>query len=238
MPKSISTFFLVLATSVGMVFTFPTSSAQTVVNTTAQSSVGHEAARLHSTLAPLTMHERRAVFSGLTSQMKSELWKAHFRSYLSKPDITDAQKDAIQSALAWVEPRLYDIPKDSLEFEESVNKPLQRLEQRFKEVFPRELAREILYLLGGPEPKMQAGATVTSPVQVTKVSSLVGDKKAPAAKSKPCNMAGVSCGCTTRSDWCPEWYDCHNEGCSPHCCCGTMFFYMCDGECHAALPPQ
>lgn len=239
MRKNMLALLTVLTISVSTVFAFTTSPVQSGVNQQAQSRVEQEAARLYSTLAPLTMSERRKVFSESSSEMKSELWKAHFRSYLSKSDLTDAQKEVIQSALSWVSPRHYDIPKDSPEFEENVHKPAQRLEQKFKEVFSRELAREIVSLLGGPEPKTVGAATATSQPVVRKIASSVENKKASGvSKSKPGAVSqSPTCNCSTASDYCGEWYECHNEGCRRPFwdMCGFMGLYTCNGECHAVI---
>lgn len=204
---------------VSPVFVSTTSSAQTVANQRAQTSVEQEAARLYSTLAPLSMNDRKEVFIGLTSELKSEVWKAHLRSYVSKhPELTEKQKEAVQSAIALVTPRLFEISEDSPEWQKNVDEPIQRLERKVLEVFSREAARELLTVLGGPEPKQ------ANPVLIKKTS----------LKLKPISR-GVqpdpTCTCSTRDDWCPQDYTCIPDPCARTWPCGTFFSRVCNGMC-------
>lgn len=157
MQRNILVLFVMLVMSVGLGFAFTTSLTQTVTAQQTQGRVEQEAIRLYRTLSSLSMSSRRSLFNALTPELKSELWKVHLRSYLSKhPDFTEQQRDTIQSAIALITPQLYEIPKDSPEWQTNVHEPLQRLTQKFLEVFPREVARELLTVLGGPDPQQES----------------------------------------------------------------------------------
>jgi hypothetical protein len=224
MRKNILALLLSLVISVSQSFAFTTSLAQTSGNRQEQSRIEQEAAKLYNTLASLSLSERRTLFRGLTSELKSEIWKTHLRSYLSKhPDLKDEQKEVIQRAITFMNPELYDIPRDSPEFLEKVHRPMQLLEEQLLQVFSRDVAREILSVPGGPEPKQEENPTL--PPVVSKKTSLVSKLNSPKVRS------AEECGCSSRSDWCPQDLSCHNLGCSPRCCCGSMWLYTCNGEC-------
>src|SRR5947209_1303979 len=108
--------------SVSLGFAFTASLAQTGIDQHAQSKDEQEAARLYATLPSLSMRDRKVLFNGLTPELKSELWKAHLRLYLSKhPDFTEKQEAAVQGAIALLTPRLFDIPQNSPDWQANVH---------------------------------------------------------------------------------------------------------------------
>ena len=219
MRKNISGLFVTLVMSVSLGLGFTASLAQTGVDQYAQSKDEQEAARLYTTLPSLSMRDRKALFNGLTPELKSELWKAHLRLYLSKHlDFTEKQRAAVQGAIALITPRLFDIPQDSPDWQTNVHEPIQRLMRKILEVFPREVARELLTFLGGPEPQQESNLMLTK-------------KDLPAFKPISRSVAQRDCTCSTRSDWCSGETECLAGNCQATRGCGTFWLYSCNGEC-------
>jgi hypothetical protein len=224
MRKDIRVLFVSLLMSVTVVFAFSSPLPQAGDNKQAEDRINEEAARLYNTLSSLSMDDRRALFNGLTPEFKSALWKMHFKSYLSKhPDLTEKQREAIQSAIALATPQLFEISPDSPEWQTKAKEPLDRLTQQFLEVFPREVARELLAVLGGPEPKQESN------LPLIKKTSL---KFRPIIRNA---TQDVSCGCSTSSDWCSGESECLTDDCKQHRGCGTFFFFTCDGRCFVVI---
>lgn len=118
MWKNILVFLVLLVVSVSLVFLPATSLAQTPEQP-AQSEIEEKAVRIYSNLSFLSISERKALFQELTPELKSEIWRVQLRSYLSKhPDLTDKQRQAIESMIAFLKPQFYEIPQDSPEWEE------------------------------------------------------------------------------------------------------------------------
>ena len=154
MRKSILFFIALIVLNITVGSAFTTASAQTGVSNQTQSVDEQEAAKLYSNISSLPVSERKAFYRNLTPEQKSGLWKAQLRQYLSShPELTDSQKEVIQSAIAFITPQLFAIPLDNPEWQTKVDLPVQRLEKRFLEVFTREVVRELLTVPGGPEPQ-------------------------------------------------------------------------------------
>lgn len=204
MRKSI---IILLVNIVILGFNFTVSLSQTTVQGQTQSAVEQEASKLYSDLSLLSVSERKQLYIDLTPELKSELWKVQLRLYLLKnSDLTNQQKKAIEEAIIFIKPQFYKIAPDSTDWEEKVNKPVQLLEKRILEVFPREAVREFLTNLGGS--KSQASLN-PSPL-----------------------AAPENCDCSSRSDWCGEGTSCENTSeCRITQFCGTLGLYICNGVC-------
>ena len=151
MRKNILVLLALLVMSVSLNFHFTTSLAQTAEQPV-QSAIEVEAKRIYSNLNVLSIRERKAFYQELTPELKSEVWRVQLRSFLSKhPDLTDKQRQSIESLIVFLTPQVYEIPQDSPGWEEKVNNPLQNITKRINEVFPREVVRELLTVLGGSE---------------------------------------------------------------------------------------
>lgn len=219
MPKNIRVLLVSLLMSVAVGFAFSAPLPQAGDNKQAAGRINEEAARIYNTLSSLSMDDRRVLFRGLTPEFKSALWRVHLKLYLSKhPDVTERQRETILSAIDLATPQLFEIPQDSPEWQTKVNEPLQRLTQQFLEVFAREVARELLAVLGGPEPKQEANP------QLIKKTSLT-------FKAISRSVQNPSCTCSTGSDWCSGETECWNDGCREAFGCGTLFVFRCDGRC-------
>lgn len=193
--------------------------AQTSNNQQAQSRVEQEAVSLYSSLSSLSMDDRKELFGGLTSELKSELWKVHLKSYIAKhPSLTEKQRSAIHDIIALLTPNLYEISPDTAEGQK-VHSQFRLVTQRLLEVFPREVARELLNALGGSEN------------QISKKKPMANQRISLVLKpNKEANQAS-SCTCNRSSDWCPSDYTCIDDGCTQARRCGTMWWYTCDGVC-------
>lgn len=151
MRKGILVLLVLVGMSVSLGLQFTTAFAQTAEQP-AQSEIEEQAARIYNNLYLLSIRDRKELFSGLTPELKSELWKVHYRSYLARhPDLTGDQKQAIDAAIVHFTPEAYQIPEGSLEWEEKVHKPIQLVTKRIFEVFPPEVARELVTVLGDPD---------------------------------------------------------------------------------------
>lgn len=223
MRKNFLTLLVSLVMSANLCFAFTTQSPQTGDKKHPERSIAEEATRIYSTLSSLTLKDRKTIFLGLTPEIKSELWKAHLKSYLSKhPDLTQKQTEAIQSLIAFVTPQLFNIPDSNPDFQTKIQEPLEQLTQKLLEVFSPKVAHELLEVLGGPEPQ--------------KVST---EKISLALKSNPRSALQPDCTCATRSDLCAFWYGEHYRcefGGLDSCQwtaggCGRFWLSSCDGMC-------
>lgn len=246
MRKNILILIVLLVMSVISGFHFTTSLAQTA-KPQAQSAIKEEAARIYSSLSLFSKSDRRAFYKEFKPEIKSELWKIQFRSYLSKhSELTDKQRQVIEDGIAFVTPEIYKIPQDSPEWEEKVDKPAQLLKEKMLEVFPREAAKELLTVLGGSVSPVSlnirrinfvpgisdAGCNGTG--QATS-SELM--RKSIKTQSQSFRIISASfdgpetCDCSTRSDWCPEGTSCTALSCQQAQFCGTAGLYICNGLC-------
>ncbi len=247
--------------SVSLIFHPTTSLAQTAEQP-AQSEIEEKAVRIYSNLSLLSISERKALFQGLTPELKSEIWRVQLRSFLSKhPDLTDKQRQAIESLIVFLKPQVYEIPQDSPEWEEKVNKPLQNLTKRIYELFPSEVARELLNVLGGSESAVSlnvrrinfvpgiGGPGCASTKQETnswlpkkkiqtpqlfKQTSVSFKKEGCNCNNKKISVSFVSepCTCSIKSPGnCFPGTVCEYQGCSVRAFCGEAFLYICNGEC-------
>jgi len=232
--------------SISLVF-HPTTSLAQRAEQSAQIEIEEKAARIYSNLSLLSMSDRKAFYKELTPKLKSELWKVQLRSYLSKhPDLTDKQKQAIKSLIAFLTPQVYEISLDSPDWEEAVNKPIQNLTKRILEVFPREVARDLLTILGGSESPAALNFRRISFISGLNDSGCANTKQEtnswlPKDKIKieqqPFKKISANlddpedCDCSTRSDWCLFGSECEQESCQQQQFCGTAFLYICNGLC-------
>lgn len=248
---------ILLVTSIILGFSFTNSLAQTTAEQQAQSVIEQEAARLYNNLSLLSINDRKSVYSSLTPELKSELWKVQSRSYLSKhSDLTDEQKKAIADAIVFIRPEFYKIPPDSPDWEEKVNKPLQLFEKRMLEVFPRGVIREFLTNLGGSEPRVPLSLSQINfvPKIINSGCSGASQEVNPWLVKKPIKKqpqtfsvipasfslhsvipdhfdSNENCTCSTRSDWCWEGSECGSSNCRTAQWCGTLGAYICNGVC-------
>lgn len=168
---------------------------------------------IYQSLSNLSMQERKAKIRSLSSEMKAEVWRAHFNVYLARPDFTEEQKQVVLDAIALITPQMFEIPENSAEFQTKVHEPLEQLRQRFLLVFSREVASEILTQIGGPVPSSPQKAHLT----------------------KTTTTAEAECNCSITSDWCPSPMECHGGMCYwTNGGCGTAGAYACTGLCWEA----
>lgn len=241
---------IVLVMNLVLGFNFTISLAQTTDELQTQNEIKEKAVRFHSNLSLLSISERKALFGGLTPELKSEIWKVQLRSYLSKhPDLTDKQRKAIEFAIVFIKPQVYEIPQHNPEFEEKVNKPMLLLEKKMLEVFSQEVVRELLNVLGGSQ------SAVSLNVQRIKFVSGLGKSgcasttqqtnswlpKNKIQAQQPFKQTSVSlvfdqCACSTRSSGdCFVKDTCLSDGCSQQNWCGRAWAYVCDGDCYIMM---
>lgn len=246
MRKNILVLLVLLVMSVTLGFHFTTSLAQTAEQS-AQGAIEEDAARIYDSLSLFSKSDRRAFYKEFTPEIKSELWKIQLRSYLSKhSELTDKQRQVIEGGIAFITPEVYKIPQDSPEWEEKVDKPAQLLKERMLEVFPREVAKELLTVIGGSVSPVSINIKRINFVPGVSDVGCGGTRQAAnpelmrrpiKTQLQPFRMISVSldgtdtCDCSTRSDWCPRGTQCESEGCQVAQWCGTLGLYVCNGLC-------
>lgn len=197
------------------------------------------------------MRDRKTILNDLTPEAKSRLWKVHLRSYLSKhPELTEQQREAIQSIIPLITPRLFEIPPDTPEFETEVVEQGQRLRKQFLELFPPKVVHELLEQLGGPEPPKESDR---NDLQVPKgARSFQPSRRKNSASPRLINsslrnthrsnlrstLQGAEfCECKKSSTECEGFYGpgwtCEDTGgaCRQHRNCGWFGLEICDGVC-------
>lgn len=250
MRKNILVLLVLLVMSIISGFNFTTSLAQTAEQQ-AQSAIEKDAARIYSSLSLFSKSDRGTFYKELTPEIKSELWKIQLRLYLSKhSELTDKQRQVIEDGIAFITPEVYKISQNSREWEKRVNKPAQLLEERMLDVFPREVAKELLTELGGSVSPVALNISQINFVpgirdfdcgdtRQTTNPKLLGKS----IKTQPQLFRIISvslasperCDCSVDSDWCGEGTECHGGGCRQRQWCGTLGLYICNGICVLGL---
>lgn len=240
-----SLFFLLFLMIVSLGFHLTTSLAQTVEQPQ-QSVIEKEAALIYENLTLLSINDRKEFYNELSPELKSELWKVHLKLYLAKnSDLNEKQIQAVEAVLTFIKPQLFEISQDNPEWEEKVNRPTQNLTKGILEVFPREVARELLTVLGDSQSSISFNIR-----RINYVPILNNDNCArPKQEIKPflvkkqiktqdqqfkmisARLVPENCDCSTRSDWCPQGTSCDQSPCQQQQFCGTMFLYICNGLC-------
>lgn len=235
---------IVLVMNIILGFSFMTSLAQTTAEIQTQSEVEEKAVKIYSNLSLLSISERKALFGGLTPELKSEIQKVQLRSYLSKhPDLTDKQRKAIESAIVFIKPQVYEIPQDNPEFEEKVNKPMQLLEKKMLEVFSREVVRELLNVLGGSQSAVSLNVErinfvleLSNPgcARAKRETNSWLTKKIQTQqpfKQTSVSFAEAQCACSVDSSGDCFAGKCYFTNCSQQNWCGRWYAYVCNGDC-------
>lgn len=239
---------LLVSLTISVIFNFQltTSLAQTSNEQLARNVSEEQAVRIYNSLSLLSKSDRKDFYRGLTSELKSEIWKLQLRSYLVKhPDLSDKQKQAIEELIVFIKPHIFEIPQDNPDFEEKVNKPVQFFTKKMTEVFPGEIVRELLTVLGSSESisvlhynRINFISKLAKPeCDSTEQETNLGIIKKPirtqpqAFKLISASYPPENCDCSIRSDWCPEGLECVTSNCQPRCCCGTFLLYTCNGVC-------
>jgi len=213
----------------------------------AQRLIEKDAARIYSSLSLYSKSDRRMFYKEFNPEIKSELWKIQLRSFLSKhSELTDKQRQVIEGGIAFIKPEIYKISQDSPNWEEKVHKPAQHLKERMLEVFPREVAKELLTVLGGSMSPVSlnirrmnfvSGMSDISCNDTGQVANLELMRKSIKTQSQPFRIISANfdgpetCDCSTSSDWCPQGTECTASSCQVAQGCGTLGLYVCNGLC-------
>ncbi|RYZ17718.1 MAG: hypothetical protein EOO70_01130 [Myxococcaceae bacterium] len=103
---------------------------------------------VYAEFARYSMTYRKAIFSSLSPEARSELWKQHYKQYLdAHPDLNKAQVEFIQEALAALSPALFTKSAAPA----SGNTVQATLKEKATALFGAEEARRLLATLGPPE---------------------------------------------------------------------------------------
>lgn len=247
MRKGIMFLLILVGISAGLGLRFTTSLAQTA-GQPAPGAIEEQAGRIYNNLYILPIRDRKELFSGLTPELKSELWKVQFRSYLLKhPDLTDDQRQAIEAAIVHFTPQLYKIPEGSADWEEKVHKPTQLVTKRIFAVFPPEVAKELVTVLGGSDSPQSfnfgrinsfRGVIISSCAKSSRQNAILRLIKKPtetqtqAVAIIPASYSQEDCYCSTRSPSdCPAGLECLVDDCRQVLFCGDYYLYTCNGSC-------
>ena len=167
-----------------------------------------EALRKYSQFSELSKDDRRATFSLMSAEDKSNLWRVHFGLNLARhPEWTEQQRSIVLEAITMASPQLYKIPKDS-NWIRLVDEPIRLLTQKALLVFTK-----------------QEGAAVFSELGFSEQANLNHAQRTPRG-----------CECSQDSDWCGA-YQCVSTECTVLIYgCGTFGIYACNGKCYT--PPS
>jgi len=246
MRKSILFLVVSVGLSVSLGLHFTSSLAQTAAQP-AQSSIEEQAVRIYNNLYLLSIRDRKMLFSGLTPELKSGLWKVQFRSYLSRhPGLTVDQRQAVEAAIAHFTPNIYRISEGSAEWEEKVHKPTQLVTKGIYAVFPPEVAKELVTVLGGSDLPQSfnfrrinslRGVIISGCASTGQKANLRIIRKTTETQPQAFRMISASyrqddCECSTRSPSdCPQGTECLIDDCRVVLFCGDCYAYNCNGFC-------
>lgn len=149
--------------------------------------------------------ERRAAFSNLSIQEKSNTMRIHLALQMANRSLNKEQNEFIVEAMSLINPSIYGVKKGMDEWNK-IHESLNFLKDRMMSFFPKEEAFEIFASLGG-----EKGSTENT------------EELAP------------NCSCSGSSDYCGWWRSgasCGGGSCRFQVGgCGTGLWYDCDGMC-------
>jgi hypothetical protein len=150
-----------------------------------------------------SMAYRRAIFSELTPEQKSRLWREHFDRYLaSHPHLTAEQVEAIQQAIALASPATYAAQAGG---EEGAGEAFNQLKRDVVAAFGKDESRLLFATLGPVESRYADSNT----------------------------MAVIWCNCSIYDDWCwGSCIKTSPSSCVIKPGCGFLGFSTCNGQCY------
>lgn len=151
---------------------------------------------------------RKAVYSRLAPEIKSNLWRAQLGAFLdTHPELSPAQKRALRDAIAFASPDTFrigvigDSPAARM-----LDQRARALHRRFVELLGAERARDLLASLG-------AGVDSATEREI----GTEGEQE---------------CECADADAYCDDNFHCDPGGCTRQSFgCGTLGLYTCDGLC-------
>lgn len=246
MRKSILVLLVLIGISASLGLHYTTTLAQNAAEP-AQSAIEQQAVRIYNNLHLLSIRDRKELFNGLTPELKSELWKIQYRSYLSRhPGLTVDQRQAIEAAISHFTPQIYKIPEGTAEWEEKVHKPTQLVTNGIFAVFPPVVAKELVTVLGGSDSPQSFNLLRINSLRGIIVSGCAGTRrkenlrliKTPVQMPQQtfrmvsASLEPEDCDCSTRSPSdCPDGTTCEPESCYQQPFCGAYYLYICNGLC-------
>jgi len=165
----------------------------------------------YADLMARTPTERRVILEQLGPEAKSELWKAHFESYLDlRPELSSDQVAAVLAALDFVsQPEIYANGPAEL------GEQIAVIEKGIRDAFSPEEAEFLLVGVSGSDRVVELRASILEgrPGFVTRAQPV--------------------CSCSTQSDWCGLNRRCVSGGCVVQSSgCGFLGLYVCNGLCY------
>jgi hypothetical protein len=160
----------------------------------------------------LTLLKRKLIYSNLSPEVQSELWRAQLWRYLVSEDLTLEQRTVLLEALQFASPLLFASNKDRKQstYRRNIRK-LKNLEIRALKAFGFEKVGRIFTELG----------SIDGNLQVLAEDGSGGEHP--------------NCACARESDYCGSSSHCSS---GPTLClvvasdCGTFWAYDCDGLCY------
>ncbi|MBV8543741.1 MAG: bacteriocin fulvocin C-related protein [Acidobacteria bacterium] len=177
------------------------------------------AARLYSVIAALTVTDRKAVFRGLSPDVKAAVWRVHLDNFKATHAISPAQVQLIGAIQSFLTPDLFAIPKTDPGWETQVHVPLKMLEDSARTLFPPDMLAAAFAQIG-PDDLSVSSSSLSTAASLRPVSG-------PIAQMVP------ECTCSEVSDQC--WLGtCGGAICyrsEDDSGCGFMWQYRCDSKC-------
>jgi hypothetical protein len=159
-------------------------------------------------LVPFDRAHRIAIFSAVTPDVRSKLWREQLRRLAQRPEWSARQRALIVEAIDLSTPAMYK-PRDPIAREAAV-----KYWSRAQQVFPVGESRRPLYELGGPAPRsIQPVPSVWN--------RLMGSVSVSAQPAPLCDCSILWQDCFCYDTWCRFQYD----GCGPY------GWFECDGKC-------
>lgn len=154
-----------------------------------------------------SLAEKKELFSNSSSVEKGNYWKLHLaNSFVEFPDLNSEQKEIIVDLISMITPKLYDIEKNSKEWQSNFERPFNIISDRILTTFSREIGPKIFLNLGS--------YVSTSPKD-----------------DVPTLLRPAACTCSQGSI--PACWDeyCVNTACNRGGHCGVLWLFECNGAC-------
>lgn len=186
--------------------------------------------RTYDEISTLHPAYRRAIYTTLSPEERSELWRTQFERYLASGlRLTKEQRGLLREALGFSTPLTFALLGERTNPERAdLLRYLDDFEARSKRAFGDERSRAIFGMLG------------PASVEDMFFSAAVEPSPYPSPDPSPDPSPGpIACSCARTGDDCPKGYACTgNHACNRivNGCGGVIFKLDCDGLCEQPAP--
>ena len=182
---------------------------------------GGDLPRTYEEFVRFPLNYRKAIYSKLSPETKSALWRQQIEQALNGNGLTDSQREILLEALQLADSNLFAVSKDKENWRYRQSRhTVAEFEARARAAFGYEAARGIFSRIGPADSETLYFVDRNKAEMVdNRLKSIV----------EP--MAAAYCSCSDASDWCGHG-NCTTGGCTRiEDECGTWWTYACDGLC-------